>query len=297
MRNTAREPRKNQQGFTLLMVLIVLATGSLAIPATLNYVGTGARAAKASEAHLLRQYAGDAAVQQSLWRLAHNVDGIVDDLRLETPSKSFTTAVNGIEVPYTIEIALFKDAESEESSELPPFPPVESGNHIESLLNVTPKWLPCGEEYTLFYDIYNRNYGTSNVGFRQLAHGLPPGASYQEGSYTGPSAAFTQTWVTDHWELLWDFENPRPRISSGGTLLISFRITITVGLGSYDDFGEGWIYYQASGQEEIQLNYGGTEDPIAVGLYDITVTAGNSRVRANTSVCDSVVNVKSYQVD
>ena len=52
MRNTAREPRKSQQGLSLLIVLIVLATGTLAIPATLNYVSTGVKAAKISENQL-----------------------------------------------------------------------------------------------------------------------------------------------------------------------------------------------------------------------------------------------------
>ena len=296
MHRANRHNRDGERGFVMVMVLLTLAFGAAIIPATLNYVNTGRTSAGVSEEVMLRQYAADAAVEQSLWRLYHNVDGIVDDLSLQNPSDSFTTIVNGIQVPYTIEIAIFKDAEGGDGTELPPLPPIESGTHIETLLNVTPKWMPCGQEYNLTYDLYTRSYGNAAVHIGELAQSLPPGASYVDGSYAGPGATLTQTWMTDHWELLWEFENPRPRIMPVGTLLVSFNITITMGVGSFNDFGQGWVFYQASGQQEVQLNYGGTEDPIAVGLYDITSTAGSTQVQANASVCGSGSNLKSDQV-
>lgn len=291
------ERMKRERGSALILVLIALSFGALTIVPALNYTNTGRNAARISQEHLLRQYANDGAVEYSLWKLAYNVDGIVDTLGLANPSHSTSVTLNGITVPTNIDIALFNGVESQGDPELPPFPPIESGVHIEGLLNVTPKWVPCGQEHELTYDIHIRNYGTSSVGLGDVSQILPPVPTYVAGSFVGPAADLTEAWVTDHWELLWDFTPPRPRIDSGGTLLITFRITVFVGEGTVNDFGTGVIHYQAKGTEQIQLNYGGTEDPIAIGLYDITTRAGTFGILANAAICESAVKLISYQIE
>ena len=234
---------QGERGVVMILTLIVMGFGAVTIPPFLDYVSTSMKSAGVAKEALRYQYAADAAVEESQWRLANNVDGIVDNLSLSNPSYNFSVTTNAIEVPYTVGIALFKDVDTGQTPELPPLPPTQSGNHIEAFLNVTPKWMSCGLENVLIYDVYLRNYGTSNVGINELVQALPPSADYVSGSFLGPNALLTETWVTDHWEVLWDFTNPKPRIRSGETLMVSFRIKVYVGVGSYNDFGAGWIYY------------------------------------------------------
>ena len=291
MRNTAREPRKSQQGFSLLMVLIVLATGSVAIPATLNYVSTSAKAAQISETQLHKQYAADAAVQYSLWMLTYNVDGVVDTLNVENPSYATTVTVNGIDVPTTISISL-----SGEGGEPGPLPPTESGLNVEAVLEVDPGWAPAGTYSDFDYIVHVRNYGTSGVKLKALLQVLPPDFEYIDGSYTGPPGTFTNTWVTDHWELNWDFDTPLPKVQPETSYPIPFAVRGFLPTGVYNDFGTGYIYYSGFSEQEV-LVAGSLIGNYAIGLYDITATGGGQTVRANAGFYESGVEVNSYEVE
>ena len=291
MRNTARESRKSQRGFSLLMVLIVLATGSLTIPATLNYMVTGAKAAKLSEAQLHKQYAADAGVQYMLWQLNYNVDGIVDSLDPLNPSYTTTITINGMEVSTTLEISV-----SGEGGEPGPMPTTESGIHVEALLEVDPGWAPVGEYTDFNYIIHARNYGTSNVSLKGVAQILPPNFEYIEGSYGGPDAVFTKTWVTDHWELDWDFESPLPKVNSEESYPVPFVLRGFLSTGAYSYLGTGFVYYSAFGEEQT-LTIQGLLNNISVGLYDITTTVGGETIKANAGIYESGVGVNSYEIE
>ena len=291
MRNRARESRKSQQGFSLLMVLIVLATGSLAIPATLNYVVTGAKTAKILEVQLHRQYAGDAGVQYMLWMLEHNVDDVVGSLDPSNPSISTTITVNGEEVTTTLEISI-----SGEGGAPGPMPTTESGIHVEALLEVDPGWAPVGEFTDFDYIIHARNYGTSSVSIKGVLQILPPDFEYIEGSYGGPDAVFTKTWVTDHWELDWDFEEPLPSVVAEGSFPVPFTLRGFLSTGAYAYLGTGYIFYSAFGEEET-LTTQGLLNNISVGLYDITTTVGGETTKANAGIYAYGVGVNSYEIE
>ena len=289
--NKQSKRREGERGYVLLLVLAVLALGSLVIAPTLRYTDTGLRAASVSRNQLLRQYATDGAVEYSLWQIANNVDGIVDNLTLDNPSYTTSVTLNGIEVPITTEIS-----HTGEGGEPGPLPPTQSGIYLEAVLEVDPAWAPVGQYTDFTFTVHARNYGTSVVKLKGVLQVLSPDFEYIPGSYAGPAAVFTETWVLDHWELEWDFESPLPKIESEGSYPIPFGIRGFLSTGSYSEFGTGYVFYSAFGEEEI-LQAGSLLDAIAVGLYDITAAGGSFSVLANAGIYDSGTGTNSYQID
>ncbi len=276
----------------IILVLVVMAFGAITIPSFLNYTVTAQKAASINVTDVQRQYAADAGVELSLWRLAYNVDGIIDDLSLDDPSQTFTVTVNGIEVSYTISVS-----ESGEGGEPGPMPETESGIHLEAVLEVDPGWAPVGVPVDFNYIVHARNYGESAVHLKGIYQILPQDFEYIPGSYDGPpNPVFTEEWVTDHWELTWDFTSPMPKINAGASYSIPFGIRGYLETGAYHDFGQGFVYYSAFGEEE-ELSIGTLGLAMSVGLYDVTASAGNYEIQANAGLYDDGAEVNSYQVD
>jgi len=273
------------------MVLMVLCLGTLLIIPMLNFVYTGLRAARVSKEPLVMQYTNDSAVEYSMWLLTYNVDDIVNSLNTTSPGYTTTVTLNGIEVPITIEIAL-----SGEGGQPGPMPPSESGLHLEAILEVDPSWAPTGEYTDFQFTVHARNYGTANIHAKDLLQVLAPNFEYIEGSYDGPDADFTQTWVDDHWELLWDFSTPLPNVPSDGFITIPFAVRGFLPTGAHTDFGTGYIHYSAFGQEEV-LETGSLLDAIAIGLYDITASGTKFRALANTGIYEFGTGLNSYQIE
>jgi hypothetical protein len=283
-------PRKGERGAIFVLVLVSLAVGALIIPPTVHYVSTGLKSARISQDRLLQQYATDGAVEYSRWQLAYNVGGVVTNLSLANPSSATTVTLNGIVVPTTIEISL-----SGEGGEPGPMPATESGIHLEAVLQVDPGWAPTGQPVDFDYIVHARNYGESAISLKGVLQILPPNFEYVEGSYGGPpNPVFTKTWVTDHWELRWDFGTPRPKVNAGQSYPIPFTATGFLPTGNYNNFGTGYVFFSAFGQEEV-LQTGNLIIPYAIGLYDITATAGSYKIKANAGIFETGVQLNSYQ--
>ena len=280
-----------ERGYVMIIVLIALVVGSFSIPPTLKYVSTGMNAARVSEDQLLNEYAAEGGVEYGLWQLAYNVGGIVDSLTVENPVAAATVTVNGIDVPTTIEISL-----SGEGGEPGPLPPTESGLNAEAVLQVDTGWAPAGQWTDFGYVVHARNYGTSQITLKGLLQILPPDFEYIDGSYTGPDAVLTKTFVTDHWELDWDFTSPLPKVDSETSSPIPFSVRGFLPTGSFSDFGTGFLYYSAFGSEEV-LQAGSLFDQIAIGLYDITTQAGNQTAKANAGIFESGAALNSYTLE
>ncbi len=90
MDNRKLQGMKRQRGTALILVLIVLALGSLLITPMLNYVHTGLIETRISKESLLEQYAADSGVEYALLQLRNNAGAYA-----QTPLQEEFTLNNG----------------------------------------------------------------------------------------------------------------------------------------------------------------------------------------------------------
>jgi len=281
---------KKQRGQALILVLIALAVGSLLIIPTLQYVNTGLLETRISEKRLLEQYAADAAVEYSLWQLKC---GLADQLDPDNPSSSTSITVNDVEVPVTTEISESPQVDTGSF----PTPPSESGIHLAAALEIIPPtWSESGQEAYFTHMVYIYNYGTSEVHPKALFQQLDPGLTYVAGSYEGPSADLTETYVDDHWELYFDFRSPLPALEEQESMFITFIASASADMGEYTYSGSGWVTY-AGFEEDEATNYSGESGPASFGLYDVTVTIGSYTVLVNVGITEEgEIVLRSWQI-
>jgi len=290
MANRKLEDVKKQRGQALILVLIALAAGALLIIPTLHYVNTGLLETRISEQRLLEQYAADAAVEYSLWQLKC---GLADLLDPDNPSSSTSITVNDVEVPLTTEIS-----QSPEGDTGPfPTPPTESGIHLAAALEImSPSWSASGQEAYFTHIVYLYNYGTSEVHPKELFQQLDPGLTYVPGSYEGPNADLTETYVDDHWELCFDFTSPRPELIEQESMFITFIASASADMGEHTYSGSGWVIY-AGFEEDEATNYSGESGLASFGLYDVTVTIGSYTVLVNVGITEEgEIVLRSWQI-
>ncbi len=201
--------RNKQRGHALILVLIALASGSVIIVPTINYVSTGLIESRISQDALLDQYTADAAIEYTLWQLNYNVDDIVGQLSPENPSYDDSITVNGIEVPITIGIT-----QSPLGDTWPfPVPSSQQGVHLDAALEIESPFLSeDGQEIYFVHKVYIYNSGTSEAHLKAFFQRLDPSFTYVDDSYFGPTANLTQTYVDGHEELYFDFISPRPKM-------------------------------------------------------------------------------------
>ena len=292
MANRKLDNMNNQRGQALILVLIALALGSLLIIPTLNYVSTGLLETRLSKQQLFEQYAADAAVEYGLWQLKYNVDGLTDQLTPANPSANSSITVNGIEVPITTEIS---QSLQEDTG---PFPvlPSESGIHLAVALQIIPpSWSRSGQIAYLTHVVYIYNYGTSAAHLKTVFQQLDPNLLYVEGSYEGPVADLTETYVNDHWELYFDFTEPLPKLEAQETIVITFIASTGEDMGEHNYLGSGYVTY--AGFEEEGVVYSGESGIASFGLYDITVTVGSYTYLVNVGITEEgEIVLRSWQL-
>ena len=295
MRNRKLEGMTRQRGQALILVLIALALGSLLITPTLNYVYTGLTETRVSEKLLLEQYAADAAVEYSLWQLKYDVDGLTGQLNPENPSANTSITVNGMDVPIITEIT-----QSPLGDDWPfPVPLSETGIHLTTVLVIEPPFFSDDEQTAYFpHVVYMFNCGTSTVHMKAVFQQLDPRLTYVPGSYDGPNADLTETYVNDHWELYFDLAEPLPKLDAQDATFISFVASTTEEVGEDTYTGSGWVSYAAFGSEEEEL-FTGEYGPGTIGCYyDITVTVGSYTLLVNVGITgEGEIVVLSYQIE
>jgi len=295
MKTKKLDEKKNQRGAALIMVLIALALGSLLIPSTLNYTYTGVVDSSITEEQFLDQYTADAAVEYALWQLKNNVGGLTDELDPENPSTDTSIIVNNVEIPITTEIT-----QSPLGNDWPfPVPPSQSGIHMTTALVVLPPFYSEDGQIAYFaHVVYIYDSGTSTLHMKAAFQQLDPRLTYLPGSYNGPDADLTETYVDDHWELHFDFAKPRPRLSAGEATFISWVASTTEEVGEDPYVGSGYVSYAAFGSEEEAI-FEGEYEPGTIGAcYDITITVGSTTIRVNAGITDEgEIVLLSYQIE
>lgn len=159
---------RKQKGQALIIVLMILAVGSLVIAPTLSYVNTSLLGIRVARNSLFTQYALDAAAEYQLWQLDYS-DNVTDLL-----GQSDNITVNGIEV----EVGL-----DDPPGEIIPALIVATGKGLEIGLESDPSCISLGYEGTITYTIKFYNCGTAvmNASFAQVT--MPLGFQY-EGNVT-----------------------------------------------------------------------------------------------------------------
>lgn len=295
MANSNSDSVNRQRGSGLILVLIALALGSMLIIPTLNYVYTGLRETPISNRLLLEQYTADAAVEYSLWQLKYNVDGITDQLNPDNPSCNTSITVNGMEVSITTEIT-----QSPLGDAWPfPIPLSQSGIHLTTALVIQPP-IPSDDGQTAYFThvVYMYNSGSSAVHLKAVFQQLDPSFTYVEGSYEGFAADLTKTYVDGHWELLFDFTEPLPKLEEGEATFVSFVASTDEEVGENTFSGSGWVSYAAFAAGEGEAIFTGEYGTSYIGCYyDITVTIGSYTVVVNVGITeDGEVIIRSWQI-
>lgn len=294
MVNRKLKDTKNQRGIALVLVLISLAFGSLLIVPTLRYVYSGLTQTSISEEMLVNQYAADAAVEYSLWQLNYNVDNITGQLNPENPSTNTSITVNGIEVPITTGIT-----QSPLGDTWPfPVPISQQGIHLTTALVIEPPFFSEDGQIAYFpHVVYMFNSGTSTVHMKAVFQQLDPRLTYLPGSYDGPNADLTKTYVTDHWELHLDFTEPLPTLAAQDATFITFVASTNEEIGENTYAGSGWVTYAAFGAEEAEL-FEGEYGPGTIGCYyNITATIDSYTVHVTVGITgEGEIVILSWQV-
>ena len=294
MVNRKLKDMKNQRGFALVLVLTSLAFGSLLIVPTLRYVSSGLLQTGISEELLLEQYTADAAVEYSLWQLKYDVDGIIDQLNPENPSTDTSITVNGMDVPVTTGITQSPVGETWPF----PVPTSQLGIHLTTTLVIEPPFFSEDGQTAYFpHVVYMFNSGTSSLHMKAVFQQLDPRLTYLAGSYDGPDADLTQTYVDDHWELYLDFTTPLPKLEAGEATFITFVASTSEEIGEDTYEGSGYVTYAAFGAEEAEV-FEGEYGPGTIGCYyDITATVGSYTVQVTVGITgEGEIVILSWQV-
>ena len=292
--NRKLKDTKNQRGYALILVLIALTFGSLLIVPTLNYVYSGLTQTNLSGEMLVQQYAADSAVEYSLWQLNYNVDDLTGQLNPENPSIDTSITVNGMEIPITMGIT-----QSPLGDTWPfPVPVSQQGIHLTTALVIQSPYFSDDGQIAYFpHVVYMLNSGSSALHMKAVFQQLDPRLTYVPGSYSGPDANLTETYVDDHWELHFDFTEPLPMLEAQDATFISFVASTDEEIGENTYGGSGYVTYAAFGAEEEEL-FDGEYGPGSIGCYyDITATAGSCTITVNVGINEEgELVIRSWQV-
>lgn len=169
---------KRQGGQALILVLILLAVGTLLIVPVLRFTFTGLRSQSISEDVVTKQYATDSAVEDALWQLLRN--GVLDILNSENTSYTYDFQLDSANFTVSIQVPTVP-----ESDWIPYLPDPE--RELFAKVEVVPNWLEANADNTTFtYIIRIDSSQWDNI--TDFGFTLPLGLTYADNStlYMGP---------------------------------------------------------------------------------------------------------------
>lgn len=153
---------KGQKGQVLILVLILLAVGSLVIVPVIDYTNTGLRSQQISEDAMAEQCVADSSLEDALWKLLNELD-------LNNPAANYSLygANIDIQVPQIAASAWHKYAE------------------IEIKVDIEPNWLGTSAEGTTYVIRINM---PGQWDLTSIILPLPEGLTYKPDTsyYKGP---------------------------------------------------------------------------------------------------------------
>ena len=94
--------RIGERGYALVLVLILLAVGSLALVPTLRLADTSLKAKRIYTDTLKEQYSRDGAAEHAIWRLQY--EGLAQTLTEANPEENYTLTLNGVSAGVVIRL-------------------------------------------------------------------------------------------------------------------------------------------------------------------------------------------------
>lgn len=240
---------KRQEGQALPIVLALLVLGGLTIVPTLDYATTSLRSSQAITNHIDGNYAAEAGIEDTLWRLEHSLP----------PPTELAETINRMDVAIATEN---KGVYTIYLGQL-----IEMGVHSD-WLSVDGEIVWDGTEGAYKYTITVTHQAGSTIHLEEIGARLPPGYGYETGSaagFPGNLSTGEPDEILDGagaYLLNWEFGPPLPEIKpSNPTATQTFYIT-----GSGELSGQ-YTWVVASPQDIGEVG------EITGTLYQITATA------------------------
>ena len=190
---------RRQRGVAMIMMLIVLAVGSMLLVPTLSYATTALNAHRISREGVWVKYALDAITQQALWELQYDTEfQDCDPEPSTTESFAECVAINGewtlttqalpVGTPHTV-VPQVDGQDVSVTVEVPgglaaptPTPPALVGEHcLRTEVTRAPTWVQVDEPITYSFYMWNCSVNKNPV-LRRIKALLPPTFTYVPGS-------------------------------------------------------------------------------------------------------------------
>lgn len=259
---------KKENGYVMILVLILLGVSSFAVSTTLSYISSGLKASQVNNDVMTEQYSADAALEDAIWYLKTNTEfpnnpGINRESLTPggTTSVTYPITVNDIDASVTIELP----------SDLPDTE-VTKQWFLDYWLQRSPRWIKTGDTIDYTFTIRNKSwwiFGWPRDVY-QLGATLAPGLEYIPGSSSGMTTSDPDIVIESGRQILtWDLDPPYtiPKNSSASQL---FDTTANVDGGIYYTTARGNLW--SEGEDWFNVNTG-PDAPVWVSMYNVTVTA------------------------
>ncbi len=255
-----------QRGFSTLMLALIglLAGTSLAVPAMQLAAGTLTSSVGSSASIDTRS-----AAEHALWRLRYD-PAVYDEMTGSPPEVSYILGFTSGDANVTI--AASSD------------PPLDNG--LTASLTVTPSTVPENVPTTITYTLTIKNDDTESHDVTRFV--VNPSGSYNPAYQTGTSTgATTQDPIYQGGKWHWDLVSPVSVAGFGGTVSLTWQMTI--------DEGDGQFWMRGTVRVD---NIGNIDAPLsgsvrATGVSDLAITT----VVTPTEVVAGSSQVYTYTID
>ncbi len=276
MQRLLRQLIRDESGYILPLVLVVVAVGGLTITPILDYAATSLMGSRTIEKGVNGMFAADAGVEYVLWCLDNGI----------TPPAQLSETINGMDVSLLVvdrgEFTLY-------FGEL-----IQAGSHSDHLGvagNIT--WDESASAYKYIITVtWQSDPGSTVIHLEEIGAMAPDGFSYAVNSAAGFPGNLSlgepdQTAESGGgWLLNWELSPPYPEVSEVAPVQTqTFYLT---GTGDPDD-GYAWV---VASRADI-----GATGEISGNLYDVTVTASRSGTGEVAAVVDIGIISQAGSID
>jgi len=280
---------RGQKGQVFIMVLAVLAIGSLFLIPALLFMSTASLASQNAAAQTKENYSADGGVEHALWRLRYE-PGFATSLTGDPPTASYSIDLNGAQTDVTV-TSVFT-----ETPQVPPGGGGPQSGRITVNKTVNPPSIPPLQRSVVTYTIIVQNIGTSTVHLEKIGDNLPQSFHYLDGTSSGFTTVNPTITIVDGNEVLeWAFSTPLPSVPKNQTGTQTFQAEATPEWGLY--YNEGWV---VASPDSLDYITSGTTAPVVAGegsAYNIFSTANGATFQARVSInADGSISVISWQV-
>lgn len=255
MRRLLRQLVRNESGYILPLVLVIVAVGGLTLVPILDFAATSLRGSRTVEKGVSAMFAADAGVEYVLWCLDNGI----------SPPAQLPETINGMDVSLVVvdrgEFTLYFGELIQASSH---------SNHLGISSNITWDESASAYKYTITVT-WQADAGTPVIHLEEVGGMIPDGFGYDVNSAAGFAGNLSggepdQTAAAGGgWLLNWELSPPYPEVSEADP--VETQTFYLTGAGDPDD-GYAWV---VASREDI-----GATGEISGNLYDVTVTASRS---------------------